>query len=484
MTRTAYFALIALAVAACDSPTTETDAGTDAGQTPEDGGPPDSGPLPDSGPPPDAGPTGCTSGCAFVQLALGSDHTCARRENGEVWCWGRNQEGQVGDNRPRHETNCAAVGTDPVDCTSIPQQVRTRAGTTIGLLLDATSISSEGGLSTCAVRESGEVWCWGLEGIARVNGGMREYRLAAQRIEDFGGVSQASDGWLHLCMVQGAEDRVVCYGYNESGQLGVGDRMEIRIPDDARPVRDPSDTSMALEGVLEVTASGFGDTTCARTADTLYCWGTNRDGQLGDGSGSHDATACTPSMTASYDCSNTPVVVGDGAPLANVGQVTAGIAHVCALGTGDDAGTVWCWGDNRAGQLAQPGTVSSANVPTAVEGLGEAVQIDAGGRTTCARLADGTVWCWGFNLRGQLGDGTMDHATTCTFGDTSGDCSRVPVQVSGIDDAVDLDIGQSHACVIRASGEIWCWGYNDNRQLGDNTRMTRYAPVRVVALPD
>lgn len=488
MTRTASFALVlsALAFAACSGPTVDSDAGTDGGAQPDAGTPtPDSGPTPDAGPPPDAGPTGCTVGCNFVELALGSDHTCARRENGEVWCWGRDLEGQLGDGAPRHDSCGVDMGV-PIDCSSTPVQVRAIESGRPVPVTDAVQISSEGGLSTCMVRESGEVWCWGLEGIARVNGAMLEHRFAAQRIEDFGDVGHVSDGWLHTCMTQGPDGHVVCFGYNESGQLGVGDRMEIRIPNEARPVLDPSDATMALSGAVEVAVGGFSDTTCARTADRVYCWGTNRDGQLGDGSTSHDATQCMPSMTASYDCTSTPVVVGGGdTPLANVGQITAGVAHVCALGSGDDAGRVWCWGDNRGGQLAQPDTVSTSNVAIEITGLGEVAQIDAASRQTCARQTDGTVWCWGFNLRGQLGDGLMDHSTTCTFGSTSGDCSRTPVQVMGIDDATVIGVGNSHACAIRAGGTaVSCWGYNDTSQLGDRTRDTRYAPVNVVGLPD
>jgi alpha-tubulin suppressor-like RCC1 family protein len=482
MNRSLLLAIAAsmLSLTACDGGSTDTpDAGPDGGG-PVDSGTRDSGPPRDGGPRPDGGPPGpsCTSGCAFIELALGTDHSCARRENGEVWCWGRNQEGQLGDNRTRHE-NCAEVGREPVDCSSTPVQVRTQSGGAVALLLDAAQITAEGGLSSCVVRETGELWCWGLEGISRVNGGSQQFRMAAQRVEDFGQVGQASDGWLHLCMTQGAEDRVVCYGYNESGQLGVGDRTEIRIPNAARAVVDPADPTRSLTGVDEVAVGGFGDHTCARVGDRVWCWGTNRDGQLGDGQLVHET--CTPSMTATYDCVAQPVPVGGAAdPLTGVTQLAAGVAHTCAL---DADGAVWCWGDNRAGQLAQPQATASSNLPIQVTGIGAAAEVDVGGRMSCARLTDGTVWCWGFNFRGQLGDGVMDHETTCTFGDTTGDCSRVPVQVSGITDATELSVGNQHACVIRANGQVWCWGYNDNRQLGDGTRNTSYVPVRVSRLP-
>ena len=472
--------MAALALSACDSPS-ESDGGVDAGGEP-DAGPvtPDSGPTPtDAGPPPDAGPS-CTEGCEFVELALGQDHTCARRANGEVWCWGGNQEGQLGDNRMRHD-DCREGGVgERVDCSTAPVQVRVGPAE---FLLDATQIASDGGYGTCALRESGEVWCWGLEPISRdAASDIRRRRYMAERVSDFDDVTQVA-GWAPTCMLREGGS-VVCYGGNGSGEVGVGDQTPVRYPDGARPV-------MGLTGAVEVASWGhFGGVACARTATDVFCWGSDRDGQVGDGEASGTCmTGGDPPM--SFACSRTASqVIGDGdAPLTDVAQLAVGSTHVCALRSGDEAETVDCWGDNRAGQLGQPVDINFHIRATEVTDLIGVAEVDAGGRFTCARMTDGTVQCWGFNHNGQLGDGTPDHDLSsvdpvCNVPPSVvGDCSHAPVVVSGIDDAVELGAGGSHACVIRETGEIWCWGFNTTRQLGDGTRATSYAPRRVLGLP-
>lgn len=110
-------------------------------------------------------------------------------------------------------------------------------------------------------------------------------------------------------------------------------------------------------------------------------------------------------------------------------------------------------------------------------------EIELGARHTCARKSDGTVWCWGSNDFGQLGDGMEEHPEDqCMNGMTLIDCSSVPVQVAGIDDAVELEVGRQHSCVIRAGGTVWCWGYNDNYEVTPGSRLPVYAPVQVPSL--
>lgn len=482
--------LLALGLSACGETGGPGDASADAaaatqdsGSTTSDAGPPDAGTDPDAGP-------SCTEGCEFVELALGSDHSCARRANGEVWCWGRDLEGQLGDGARRHDT-CGTEAGFTVYCSSRPVQVVAQSE---GVLEDAVTISAEGSDSTCALREGGEVWCWGLEAVPQVNGGLRESQFSAQRIEDFGEVSAISDGWDHRCMIQGAEQHVVCYGSNGSGQLGVGESGDpIPNPDATRPVLDPADPTAPLTGAIEVVAGGFSDMSCARTEMGVWCWGRDQEGQLGNGPEPPGTVEeCTSSESVRFACNDTPLqVIGDGAlPLTEVAQLTAGIAHVCALRSGDEAGSVDCWGDNRAGQLGHPEAIDRHVQATEVTGVAGVAQVDAGARFTCARMTDGTVQCWGFNHYGQLGDGIADHDPSdsmpaCNVDPVVGDCSHTPVAVVGIDDATELSVGDSHACVIRESGQIWCWGYNNTNQLGNSSleRAASYEPVRVLGLP-
>ncbi|WP_322509251.1 hypothetical protein [Anaerolinea sp.] len=146
-------------------------------------------------------------------------------------------------------------------------------------------------------------------------------------------------------------------------------------------------TLQPLSGIIQITAGG--SHTCALTAASeVYCWGSNRSGEAGIG-GYSDLAA--------------PVIPVPG--LSGISAIAAGKAHTCAL-TG--AGTVYCWGYNYFGQLGD-GTTTSSPTPVQVSGLSNATAIAAGEDHTCALVIDGTVRCWGMNWYGQLGDGTLGY---------------------------------------------------------------------------
>ena len=139
--------------------------------------------------------------------------------------------------------------------------------------------------------------------------------------------------------------------------------------------------------------------------------------------------------------------------------VSSGYKHACAV---LQDGTVQCWGDNSSGQLGGRSPTDSTlpltvPVPVAVAGLTGATSVSAGDDTTCAKRADGSVWCWGVNTYGQLGDGTTTD-------------SAVPVAVSGLTDAADVCVGGYHSCAKLTNGTVQCWGANYVGQLGNGTR--------------
>jgi len=130
--------------------------------------------------------------------------------------------------------------------------------------------------------------------------------------------------------------------------------------------------------------------------------------------------------------------------------------HTCA--TRAD-GSVWCWGLNNAGQLGD-GSLHNRSVPVRAGALSGIVELAIGGFEThgpishsCARASSGRLWCWGANAFGQLGDGTTTSRST-------------PVPVLGIADARALGVAATHTCAVRADGHVWCWGANDTGQLG------------------
>src|SRR3990172_8892806 len=105
--------------------------------------------------------------------------------------------------------------------------------------------------------------------------------------------------------------------------------------------------------------------------------------------------------------------------------------------------------------------------PTEVVGVTTAVEVVAGATHTCARNMDGSVVCWGSNRRGELGDNMMEGHTVCTLGGTSQDCSRSPVTVTGVTGAAGLAAGVKHTCALTTAGAVFCWGFNENKQIGN-----------------
>ena len=209
---------------------------------------------------------------------------------------------------------------------------------------------------------------------------------------------------------------------------------------------------------------GLGHTCGARVDGSVWCWGRNDRGQVGNGVSGADV--------------DVPVqVVGAGGVgvLSDAAMVAAGSSHSCVVKT--DA-TVWCWGHNDEGQLGD-NTTSDSDTPVQVVGVGgigvlsDAAMVVAGEKHTCVVKTDATVWCWGRNDKGQLGDNTTSDSDT-------------PVQVVGVggigvlSDAAMVVAGSSHSCVVKTDATVWCWGHNDEGQLGDNTTSDSDTPVQVV----
>ncbi|MBI4495208.1 MAG: tandem-95 repeat protein, partial [Chloroflexi bacterium] len=158
----------------------------------------------------------------------------------------------------------------------------------------------------------------------------------------------------------------------------------------------------------------------------------------------------------------TPVQVSG---LSGMTAVAAGQEHSLAV---KSDGTVWAWGYNWAGQLGD-GTTTSRPTPVQVSGLSGMTAVAAGQEHSLAVKSDGTVWAWGDNFNGQLGDGTTTRRFT-------------PVQVSSLSNVVAVAGGSSHSLVRKGDGTVWAWGYNNRGQLGDGTTTSRSVPVQVSGL--
>ena len=185
--------------------------------------------------------------------------------------------------------------------------------------------------------------------------------------------------------------------------------------------------------------------TLAIMADgTLWAWGENWYGQLGDGTNQDQAA---------------PVQVGTDTDWV---MVAAGGGHSVAL---KSDGTLWAWGWNYVGQLGD-GTIEDKAAPVRVGTDMDWVAISAGYRHTIGLKSDGTLWGWGYNIDGQLGDGTTDNKTT-------------PVQIGSETDWETVVAGDAFTMALKSDGTLWAWGRNSDGQLGDGTTENRFAPVQV-----
>ncbi len=253
-------------------------------------------------------------------------------------------------------------------------------------------------------------------------------------------VTAIAAGRSDTCAVR-ADGSVWCWGYNVDGALGNGTFNNVST----MPVR--------VTGISDATAvaMGQGHSCALRRGGTVACWGFNEDGELG-----------TP---APWPRSPQPVTVTG---LTDAVAIAAGAFHTCAIRRG---GAVACWGYNHSGQLGNGTTVSSTS-PVPVAGIDDATSIAGGRYHTCAVHRTGTMSCWGSNDYGAIGNGT-DHNYYTT-----------PVTVTGMSDATQVVAGEYHTCARRATGRIACWGANFTGELGNGTYDDSNVPVAVTGITD
>ncbi|MFP5501789.1 MAG: RCC1 domain-containing protein [Candidatus Sericytochromatia bacterium] len=305
---------------------------------------------------------------------------------------------------------------------------------------------SAGGLHAVAVGPDGSVWAWGDNdsGELGLSGDDRAvpHKLTAPagRAAAPSDLGSPTEPGAHT-VVLGRDGKLYVTGDNSHGQLG--------LTGDDRLALAPID---GLEGVTAVTTGA--DFTVAVKADgTAWAWGRNSFGQLGDGSvADHESRVQV-------------------AGVKDFKAVSAGTHHV--LGLRRDGGVV-AWGDNHLGQLGD-GTTENRDRPVTVRNLVGAVQVAAGGEHSAALKADGTVWTWGDNDYGTLGNPAFGRKAEV----------KEPVQVEGLTGVVAIASGEDHMLALKADGTVWAWGDNGLGQLGDGKAgfgTLVYTPVRVAGL--
>ncbi|OJT18893.1 hypothetical protein BO221_38790 [Archangium sp. Cb G35] len=407
-----------------------------------------------------------------VALDGGDTHSMAQRVDGSLWAWGDNGYGQVGEvplvDQPA-----------PVQALTASARGMVTAGTAFSYVLRADGSLWGFGLNDCyqmastdpdighspvkvtgidnvrmvsaghdfviALRSDGTVWGWGNNGRTQLGDGTPVNRHTPTRVRDpedptglkpLGQIASVSAGFSHVLALR-SDGTVWAWGYNDYDQIGDG------IPSTTSIVRFVPVKVKGLDNVVAVSAGRY-HSLALKADGTVWAWGGNMDGQLGIGS-----TVAKVSL---------PVQV-------------PGLSGVAALAVGTRAlkadGTVWTWGNNQFGYLGNGNAPVGSNVPVQVPGLDRVVALsDSNG--VLALRADGTLWAWGPNNGGQLGTGTTSYSVT------------TPVRSATLNGLVSIGGGSAHSLVMLADGSVWAWGYNANGQLGDPTLASHLTPFQVV----
>lgn len=337
----------------------------------------------------------------WTQLSIDHIFGCAIRQDGSLWCWGSNAHAQLG------VPGAPSMETRPVQMTQSQTGWR-RVDT--------------GTYQTCAIDLDNDLYCWGNTSRGQLGTGATDHAVPTQMP---GTLDKLQLGETMTCGL-GPAGTIACAGYNVFGQLGDGTTLNRSIVADMSP---------PLEGVGNISPGLYH--ACASTEAATYCWGYNVRGQLGNGT-----------TTAS----SSPVVAGGAlTPLASS-------EHTCGI----NAGTIYCWGANSYGQV---GNNTAADVLAPVN-VGAGVQLDVGSYHSCTVTSSATAYCWGRGSEGQLGLGTQTNSLT-----------PAPVVLTSTGTLSMISTGSLHTCTIATSGRLWCWGYNVTGQLGQGDRNTRVLPT-------
>ena len=376
------------------------------------------------------GPSGIGYLTGITAVVTGSNHSLALRNDGTVWAWGENYYGQLGNG-------------DTYNSSPVPTQVAGLIASTLlaPSNLTATAVSGSVALTWTAVTGAKSYNVY--RSTTRVGPGTLLGNTASINYSDTSAVS-GTTYYYYVTAVAGTLESIP--SSKVVAQAGTG--------------------TVQTVSTMKSVGGGFYHSAAVGTDGSLWTWGSNNFGELGKGTTSDSST---PAKLTS---------------ISGVNAVTGGNDHMVALKTD---GTVWAWGYNYHGELGNgtktgntangtPGQVLTA-AATPLTGI---TAVRGGFWHTLALKSDGTVWAWGNNDWGQLGNGSA----TPSYGGVA-----YAAQVTGLSNVVAIAAGHWHSVAVKSDGSVWTWGLNStswdanrNGQLGDGTTTTRLTPVRVLGV--
>lgn len=353
-----------------------------------------------------------------IQLSMGGGHACALTDDGSVWCWGSNNDGEL--------------GTGALAPSQSPQKV-------VGL--SNARIVAAGGTHTCAaMTAANSVQCWGSNLYGQLGDGTTDQRLTPVAATNVGtqSISILGAGYAHTCIAR-ASASMKCWGSNLYGELGDGTTTYRNAPTE-------------IKGLTNVARMSLGrNRTCIRKDKerSAWCWGAlhtymapPRPLPLGSTGRSR-----LSAPTKAFKDTTAPESI---LSLSGSLDISLGDQQLCTIKEGRVA---WCW------------TPYEDLAASSVDGIADLTEIAVGSAHACARKADGSVWCWGVNTSGQLGKGKIDPVE-----DTWG-----AVRVIGLSNVAEIAAAGNSSCARTNEGSISCWG----AVLGD-PKKSNPSPVQVV----
>lgn len=331
-----------------------------------------------------------------------------------LWAWGEGAGGVLGTN----------------NTTSRSSPVQTIAGGS-----DWKSVHGNSSDSVCGVKKDGTMWLWGNNRSGKL--GTNDIVARSSPVQIIGDWEQGATNYANSGGVR-KNGQLWIWGRNNVGQLGTNDTV-----DQSSPVQTITGGSNWKQ-----LAIGYQHAVAIKTDGTLWNWGSNNRGQLGD---STNANRSSPVQT---------IALG-----SNWKQCSAGLEHTAAI---KNDGTLWLWGRNTNGQLGDGTTTNRSSPVQTIAGGNNWKLVNCGDYHTAAIKTDGTLWLWGAGGQGRLGHGTTQSRSS-------------PVQtIAGGNDWYLVSCGIYHTAAIKKNGSLWTWGSNSSGQLGDGTRTNRSSPIQVI----
>jgi alpha-tubulin suppressor-like RCC1 family protein len=361
----------------------------------------------------------------FRSVSAGFYHTCGLVPDGHAYCWGDNaNRGQLGDGTFASKITPVAVAGG----------------------LRFRSISA-GAYHTCGVTTDDRAYCWGKNTYGQLGSGSSANSNRPVAVVGGGSYVYVGAGGFSSCGLT-TDGEVLCWGRNNQGQLGNNAATSFT-----------TSTPVPVSGRLRFASLtvGFQHACAIHVEDRAYCWGKNSKGQVGDGTTMRRRV---------------PKAVAGGLEFASISATGIGTGpsgdgqnHTCAL---TPEGRAYCWGDNWHNNLGLNHVRTIQSSPQPVEGVPFFAQIATGGDHSCGLTGAGEMWCWGDNLRGQLGNGPREDYNPA-------------IRVAGGHAFRTVALGWDHTCGVTTAGQGYCWGWNNKGQLGDGTTTIQDRPVLVMS---